>query len=76
MDISVRINLRISRKRTLVEYPYAIMKRMFQFSHVMVTTVKRVRVKFIFACFAYNVHALRSLMDSVCYEFLRKIDEK
>ena len=52
-------NLRISRKRSLVEYPYAIMKRMFHFSHVMVTTVKRVRVKFMFACFAYNVHALK-----------------
>ena len=33
---SIRMNLRISRKRSLVEYPYAIMKRMFHFSHVMV----------------------------------------
>ena len=56
---SIRRNLRISRKRSLVEYPYAIIKRMFHFSHVMVTTVKRVRVKFMFACFAYNVHALK-----------------
>ena len=52
---SVRRNLRISRKRSLVEYPYSIMKRMFHFSHVMITTVKPVRVKFMFACFAYNV---------------------
>jgi IS5 family transposase len=58
---SVRRNRRISRKRSLVEYPYAIMKRMFHFSHVMVTLVRRVRVKFMFACFGYNVHALKIL---------------
>ena len=56
---SVRRNLRISRKRSLVEYLYAIIKRVFQFSHVMVKTVKRVRVKFMFACFEYNLHALK-----------------
>ena len=49
---SIRRNLRISKKRSLVEYPYAIMKRVFHFSHVMVTTIRRVRVKFMFACFA------------------------
>ena len=56
---SVRMNLRISRKRSLVEYPYSIIKRIFRFSHVMVTLTRRVRVKFMFACFAYNVHALK-----------------
>ena len=55
---STRRNLRVSRKRSLVEYPYSIIKRVFHFSHVMVTTGKRVRVKFIFACFAYYVYAL------------------
>ena len=55
---SIRRNLRISRKRSLVEYLYAIVRRMFHFSHVMVTLIRRVRVKFMFACFAYNVHAL------------------
>jgi hypothetical protein len=54
-DIKEEITGRIS------EYPYAIMKRMFNFSHVMVTTMKRVRLKFMFACFAYNVHALKIL---------------
>ena len=34
---SIRRNLRISRKRSLVEYPYSIIKRVFHFSHVMVT---------------------------------------
>ena len=56
---SVRRNLRISRKRSLVEYLYSIIKRVFHFSHVMVTTVKRVRVKFMFACFGYNLYALK-----------------
>ena len=46
---SVRRNSRISRKISLVKYPYAVMKRMFHFSHVMVTLVRRVRVKFMFA---------------------------
>ena len=60
---SVRRNLRISGKRSLVEYPYSIIKRVFHFSHVMVTTVKRVRVKFMFACFGYNVHALKIINE-------------
>ena len=58
---SVRRNLRISRKRSLVEYPYAIIKRVFHFSHILVTMIRRVRVKFMFACFGYNVHALKIL---------------
>ena len=32
---SIRRNLRISRKRSLVEYLYAIMKRVFHFSHAV-----------------------------------------
>ena len=55
---SVRRNLRISRKRSLVEYLYAIMKKMFHFSHVMVILIRKVMAKFMFACFAYNVHVL------------------
>ena len=58
---SVRRNIRISRKRSLVKYSYAIMKRIFHFSHVMITLGRRVRVKFMFACFAYNMHALKNI---------------
>ncbi|MEM3859169.1 MAG: hypothetical protein QW478_07140 [Candidatus Micrarchaeaceae archaeon] len=39
---------RISRKRALVEYSLAIMKRVFHFSHTLVTLSRRVSVKFIF----------------------------
>ncbi|MDA8054888.1 MAG: hypothetical protein M0Z77_04465 [Thermoplasmatales archaeon] len=53
------VTRRISRKRSLVEYPYAIMKRVFHFSHVMVILTRR--VKFMFACFAYNLHAVKIL---------------
>ena len=42
----IRRILMISRKISLVEYPYAIMKGLFHFSHVMVTLARRIRVKF------------------------------
>lgn len=53
---SVRRNIRISRKRALVEYPYAVMKRVFHFGHVLVTLIRRARIKFMFA---YNLHAMK-----------------
>jgi len=58
---SILRNKRISRKRALVEYPFAIMKRVFHFSHTLVTLSRRVRVKFMFSCFAYNLFALNIL---------------
>ncbi|MEM3191417.1 MAG: hypothetical protein QW292_04850 [Candidatus Parvarchaeota archaeon] len=42
---TVMMNDRISRKRALVEYPFAIMKSVFHFSHTLVTISRRVRVK-------------------------------
>ena len=59
---SVRRNLRIACKRSMVEYPYTAMKRMFHCSHVMVTLVRSVRVKFMFACFGYSVHDMKIMM--------------
>ena len=55
---SILRNMRISRKRALVEYPFAIIKRVFHFSHTLVTLSRRVRVKFMFSCFAYNLFSL------------------
>ena len=40
---SLKKPLRTSRKISLVEYPYSIIKRVFHISLVMVTTVKKVR---------------------------------
>ena len=58
---SIMRNGRISRKRALVESPFATLKRMFHFSHTLVTLSRRVRVKFMFACFAYNLHVVKIL---------------
>jgi len=55
---SILRNRRISRKRALVEYPFSIIKGVFHFSHTLVTLSRRVRVKFMFSCFAYNLFAL------------------
>ena len=55
---SILRNRRISRKRALVEYPFSIIKRVFHFSHTLVTLSRRVRVKFMFSCLAYNLFAL------------------
>ena len=41
-----------------MEYPLAIIKRVFHLSHTLVTLSRRVRVKFMFSCFAYNLFAL------------------
>ena len=58
---SIRRNLRISRIRSMVEYPYALFKGMFHFGHVMVTTVQRVRVKTYFTAMCCNLVRARFL---------------
>ncbi|MEM3191884.1 MAG: hypothetical protein QW292_07310 [Candidatus Parvarchaeota archaeon] len=52
---TVMMNDRISRKKALVEYPFAIMKSVFHFSHTLVTISRMVKVKFMFSCFSYNI---------------------
>jgi IS5 family transposase len=39
----------------MVEHPHAFFKRMYHFDRVMVTTVKRVRVKTYFTAICYNL---------------------
>ena len=58
---SIRMNLRISRIRSIVEHPYAFFKRMFHFGHVMVTTLQRVRVKTYLTAICYNLLRARFL---------------
>jgi len=53
-----RRNRAISRTRSLVERPFAVIKRVFHSGHVMVTTHLRVHVKNLFACFSYNLFNL------------------
>lgn len=59
-----RRNRAISRTRSLVERPYAVIKRVFYSGHVMVTTHLRVHVKNLFACFSYNLLNLLTVRKS------------
>ncbi|NMX21792.1 IS5/IS1182 family transposase, partial [ANME-1 cluster archaeon GoMg4] len=54
-------NLRISKKRSPVERHYAVIKRVFDAGHVLVTTVSRVNVKMIFTAFGFDLYQLRTL---------------
>ncbi len=56
-----RRNCAISRTRALVERPYAVIKRYFRAGHVLVTTVARVHLMNVFACFNYNLIQLRTI---------------
>ncbi len=53
-----RRNRTISRTRSLVERPFAVIKRVFYAGHVLVTTHLRVHAKNLFACFSYNLFNL------------------
>ena len=54
-------NRRINRKRAPGERPFAVIKRVFKAGHVLVTTVQRVHVKMVFACFCFNLVQLGTL---------------
>jgi IS5 family transposase len=54
-------NRRINRKRAPGERPFAVIKRVFDAGHVLVTTVPRVRVKMVFACLCFNLVQLGTL---------------
>ncbi|MEM3845001.1 MAG: transposase [Candidatus Parvarchaeota archaeon] len=57
----MRRNLRISKKRSIVERPYAEIKSIFHGGHVLVKTMIRVRVKAMFMCLAHNLSIVLSL---------------
>ena len=54
-------NKRINRKRAPGERPFAVIKRVFNMGHVLVTTLPRVHVKMVFACFCFNLVQLGTL---------------
>ncbi|MBD3205875.1 IS5 family transposase [Candidatus Bathyarchaeota archaeon] len=54
-------NRRINRKRAPIERVFAVVKRVFGSGHVLVTTVERVHIKMVFACFCYNLVQLKAL---------------
>lgn len=59
-----RRNRAISRTRSLVERPFAVIKRVFHSGHVLVTTMIRVHVKNLFSCFAYNISQLMTIQHA------------
>ena len=54
-------NRRINRKRAPVERTFAVIKRVFNVGHVLVTTLPRVHVKMVFACLCFNLLQLGTL---------------
>lgn len=54
-------NRRIARRRAPGERPFAVLKRVFDAGHVLVTTVERVRVKMVFACLCFNLLQMATL---------------
>jgi IS5 family transposase len=62
LDIRDRLrNRRINRKRAPGERPFAVLKRVFDAGHVLVTTLPRVHVKMVFACVCFNLLQLGTL---------------
>ncbi|MGA2162782.1 MAG: IS5 family transposase [Methanoregula sp.] len=53
-----RRNRAINRTRSLVERPFAVIKRVFHAGHVMVTTHLRAHAKNLVSCFCYNLFNL------------------
>lgn len=56
-----RRNRAIMRTRSLVERPFAVMKRVYRAGHTLVTTAARVHCKNLFSCFAFNLQQLHTI---------------
>ncbi|MDI6720572.1 MAG: IS5 family transposase [Methanomicrobiales archaeon] len=56
-----RRNRAIRRTRSLVDRPFAVIERVFQGGHVLVTTGARVPLKNLFSCLAFNLTQLRTI---------------
>jgi IS5 family transposase len=56
-----RRNRAISRVRSLVERPFAVIKRVFHSNHLMVITHLRAHAKMLFARFSYNLFNLLTI---------------
>lgn len=54
-------NRRIAKKRAPAERQYAVIKRVFKAGHVLVTTVKRVKIKMLFTALCYNLYQVYTL---------------
>jgi IS5 family transposase len=59
-----RRNRAINRTRSLVERPFAVIKRVFHAGHVLVTTHLRAHAKNLFSCFCYNLFNLVTIWNA------------
>jgi transposase, IS5 family len=57
----IRKNLVISKIRAPIERSYAVIKRIFNGGHVLVTTERRAHLKNLFWAFSYNLVQLGTL---------------
>ncbi len=54
-DEEKEANRIMSSMRAHVEHPYAVLRRVFRFTRMYVTTIKRVSIKALFMCVSYNL---------------------
>jgi len=54
-------NRRISRRRAPGERPFAVIKRVFNAGHMLMTMVPRIHVKMVFACLCFKLVQLNTL---------------
>jgi IS5 family transposase len=57
-----RRNKAISRVRSKVEHPFAVIKRIFHGGTQLVTTVGKVHVKNMFSAFSYNIQRINTIL--------------
>jgi len=63
-----RRNKAISRERSKVEYPFAVIKRTFHGGLQLATTVKKVHVKNMFSAFSYNLYRMNTILNQMRQE--------
>ena len=61
-DDDRRVNRILSSIRAHVEHPYAVMRRVFHFTRMYVTTIKRVSVRAMFMCMSFNLMRIAFLL--------------
>ena len=53
----------MSSIRAHVEHPYAVIRRVFHFTRIYVTTISRVSIKALFMCVSYNLMRVLFLLS-------------
>ena len=56
------VNRILSSIRAHVEHPYAVMRRVFHFTRMYITTIKRISVRAMFMCMSFNLMRIAYLL--------------